>query len=61
MKVLVISIVVAAFGKVPKGWGKRIGNQRWNRDYTGENIIKIGKNTEKSPGDLRRLAANKLQ
>ena len=25
-------------------------------DYPNYNIIKIGENTEKSPGDLRRLA-----
>ena len=27
-----------------------------SRDYPDNSIIKIGQNTEKSPGDLRRLA-----
>ena len=29
---------------------------RTGRDYPNNSIIKIGQNTEKSPGDLRRLA-----
>ena len=32
------------------------GNQRRNQDHTNHNIVKIGLNTQKSPGDLRRLA-----
>ena len=34
----------------------RLRNQRTNRDHLDYNIIKIGLKTEKSPGDLRRLA-----
>ena len=37
-----------------KGSG-RAGNRRMNWDYLNYSITKIGQNTEKSPGDLRRL------
>ena len=48
-----------------RGWngsqrlGKRAGrirNRRRNRDHLNYSIVKIGQNTEKSPGDLRKLA-----
>ena len=32
-----------------------IGKQRKNRDYKDLSITEIGENTEKSPGDMRRL------
>ena len=35
---------------------RRLRNQRESRDHPGFSIIKIGQNTEKSPGDLRRFA-----
>ena len=34
----------------------RVGNQKMSSDHPYYSIIKIGQNTEKSPGDLRRLA-----
>ena len=34
----------------------RIGNPRNNSDHPGRGIVNIGNNTDKSPGDLRRLA-----
>ena len=34
----------------------RLGNKRASRDHPDFNIIKIGQNTEKSPGDLRKHA-----
>ena len=40
----------------PQGLGKMIGtieNQKKNRDHRNFDIVKIGENTEKSPGDLR--------
>ena len=43
----------------PQRIGKRtgrLGNKRTNRDHPEYSIIKIGQNTEKSPGDLRKLA-----
>ena len=33
-----------------------LGNKRVNGDHPNYNIVEIGQNTEKSPGDLRRLA-----
>ena len=33
-----------------------LGNKRTSGDHPNYSIIKIGQNTEKSPGDLRRLA-----
>ena len=33
-----------------------LGNWRTARDYPKDSIAKNGQNTEKSPGDLRRLA-----
>ena len=41
--------------KIDYGTG-RLGNNRTNRDHLNYSIIEIGLNTEKSPGDLRRLA-----
>ena len=37
-----------------------IGNQRQNRDYIDHSSIEIGQNTEKSLGDLKRLAATQI-
>ena len=37
----------------------RLENKRTNTDFTDNRIIKIDSNTEKSPGDLRRLAVTK--
>ena len=34
----------------------RVGNLRMNRDLSNYNIVKIVQNTEKSSGDLKRLA-----
>ena len=40
--------------RIIKGTG-RLGNKRRNRDNLNYHIIGNGQNTEKSPGDLRRL------
>ena len=56
MKVTVIPIVIRALG-IGKGT-ERLRNQRTIRDHPDYNIINIGQNTEKSPGDLRRLAVS---
>ena len=59
MEVTIIPIVIGAFGTVTKGLfkgqedlevGGRVG------DHPNNSIIENGQNTEKSPGDLRRLA-----
>ena len=36
-------------------WTGGLGNKRTSRDHSNYNITEIGQNTEKSPGDLRRL------
>ena len=41
--------------KFIKGTGE-LGNKRTNRDPPNYDIIENGQNTEKSPGDLRRIA-----
>ena len=41
--------------RIKNGAG-RVGNWRMNRDYPNGSIVKIGQNTAKSPGDLRRHA-----
>ena len=40
--------------KINNGTGG-FGNKRASGDHSNCSIIKIGKNTEKSPGDMRRL------
>ena len=40
--------------RIGKGTG-RLGNKRTSGDHPNYSIIKIGQNTEKSLGDLRRL------
>ena len=59
VKVTVIPIVIGALGSITKRIGKGTGrfrNQRTSRDHPDYSITKIGKNTEKSPAELRRLA-----
>ena len=52
MKVTIVPIVIGAFDTVTKGLLKRpVGLGSWR---TG--ITENGQNTEKSPGELRRLA-----
>ena len=56
MKVTVISIVVGMFGTVYKSLEKKLEELkiRKNQVHTDHNIVKIGLNTEKSPGNIRR-------
>ena len=42
-----------------KGDG-RVGNRRTNGEHPDYGFAKIGQNTEKSPGDLRRLLCNTI-
>ena len=62
-KVTVKLIVVCALGTTPKELvkGLEIRNQRASRDHLEYSITKIGENTEKSPGDLRRLSVTQTQ
>ena len=52
MDMTVIPIVIGVLGTVIKG---RLGNKRMSGDHLKDSIIKIGQNTERSPGDLLSL------
>ena len=53
----IIPNVIVAFGTVTKGLLKGLeGLEVGGRVEINYNIIENGQNTEKSPGDLRRLA-----
>ena len=59
MKVTVIPIVIGALGTVIKILIKNtggLGDKRMSGDHLNYCIVEIGQNTEKSSGDLRRLA-----
>ena len=45
--------------RIVQGIG-RVENRWTNRDHQNYSITKIGQNTEKSPGDLRRLAVTQF-
>ena len=63
MKVTVIPIVISAPGTIPKRIGKGtggVGNKRMSGNDPDDSIIDNGQNTEKSPGDLRRLAVTQI-
>ena len=50
------------WNKSPQDFGKgtrRLRNKRISSDHPDYTILKIGQNTGKSPGDLRRLAVPK--
>ena len=55
MKVTIIPIVIGALSTVTKGF-LRLGNKVTSGDHPNNYIIENGQNTEKSPGNLRRLA-----
>ena len=40
----------------PQRLGKKRGSQKKNQDYPDHSIAKIGQNTQKSHGDLKRFA-----
>ena len=54
-KVTIIPIETDAFGTVIKGLLKGLGNKRTDEDHPNFYIIENCQNTEKSPGDLRKL------
>ena len=59
MNVTIIPIIIGDFGTVTKGLLKGLEDlQSWrtSRDHPNYSIFENGLNTEKSPGDLRRLA-----
>ena len=58
MKVMVRPIIIGVLRTIPKSLVKgvrRIGNRRMNHDDPDYSTVEISQNTEKSPGDLRRL------
>ena len=44
---------IQGLGKETRG----IGNQRIILDHTDQNIVEMGQNTQKGPGDVRKLAS----
>ena len=54
MKVTFIPIVIGAFGTVTKALSKGLEDLEI-RDYPNYYIFENGQNTEKGPGDSRRL------
>ena len=54
--------VAVAFWMVPKSLKntERMWNPRLNRSYLDHSTAEIGKNTQRSPGDLRRLAVTQI-
>ena len=59
MQVTIIPIVIGAFGTVTKGLLKELEDLEVcgpRGDHSDYYFIENGDNTEKSPGDLRRLA-----
>ena len=46
--------------RIDKGTGG-LGNKSTSRDHPNYCIIEISQNTEKNPGDLRRLAATQTK
>ena len=58
MNLVIILIVIGAFGTLPKtiikGTGG-LGGWRTRGDHPNYSIIANGQNTKKSPGELRRL------
>ena len=56
IKVMVIPVVTGSQGTIPEGLVKRLENKRTTGGHLDYSIVKISRNTEKSPGDLKRLS-----
>ena len=54
MKMTILSIVIGAFGTITKGTGG-LGRWRTSGDHPNYSIIENVQDTEKSPGNLKRL------
>ena len=63
MRVTVIPRVISALGTDPKGLERVLEELEIGTfaESTNNSIDKIGQNTKKSPGDLRRLAVTQTQ
>ena len=55
MKVTIKPIVIGAFATVTKGLLKALEDLEVRGDHPNYSIVENGQNTEKSPGDSRRL------
>ena len=58
MNITVIPIVIGTLGIILQGLVRgpgRVGNQT-SQDHPNYSIVEVGQNTEKSPGDLKKLA-----
>ena len=58
IKVTVIPLVIGALGTVPKDLERGMEELEIRRRIKTMQTVEIGLNTEKSPGDLRRLAVS---
>ena len=52
MKMMLIPIIIGVLGTIPKG-AARVGNRSTSRYHPEYSTVKVGQNTEKSPGSLR--------
>ena len=52
---IIIIIILYIHQRIIKGTGG-LGGKRTSGDHPNYNVIKNGQNTEKSPGNLKRLA-----
>ena len=58
MEVTMIPIVIGTFSTVTKRLLLGLGNKRTNGDHLNYSVVEMDQNTEKSPGDLRKLAVS---
>ena len=56
MKVTIVLIVIGAFGTVTKGLLKGLEDLEVGGRVETISIIEIGQNSEKIPGDMKRIA-----
>ena len=61
MKMTVILIVIGVLKTIPKGLMKELEDLEIRGDHSENNIIRIGQNTEKSFGDLRKFSVKDHQ
>ena len=55
MEPTLILIVIGTLGTVNRELVQGLRNKKTSENHPNDSIIKIGQNTEKSPGDLRTL------
>ena len=61
MKVTVIPIIIGTLGTIPRRLVNGLEDlEKKSGDHQDNSIIKIWQNTEKSPGNLRRLAVTQI-